>query len=35
VIDIVEQLEELATLFRRSLLSKAEFERQKDKVLAS
>jgi hypothetical protein len=32
-IDVVGQLEELATLLRRGLLSQAEFERQKRKVL--
>ena len=34
VIDIIEQLEELATLLRRGLLSRAEFDRQKGKVLS-
>jgi hypothetical protein len=34
VIDIIDQLEELAALLRRGLLSRDEFERQKRKVLA-
>ena len=34
VIDIIDQLEELAGLLRRGLLSRDEFERQKRKVLA-
>jgi hypothetical protein len=33
LIDVVRQLEELAMLLRRGLLSQAEFERQKHKVL--
>jgi hypothetical protein len=33
LIDVVGQLEELAELLRRGLLSRAEFERQKRKVL--
>ena len=32
-INIIDQLEELATLLRRGVLSRAEFERQKRKVL--
>ena len=34
VIDIIDQLEELAALLRRGLLSRDEFDRQKRKVLA-
>jgi hypothetical protein len=33
-IDIIDQLEELAALLRRGLLSRDEFDRQKRKVLA-
>jgi hypothetical protein len=33
LVDVVGQLEELATLLRRGLLSRSEFERQKRKVL--
>ena len=33
LIDAVDQLEELASLFSRGLLSRAEFERQKRRVL--
>jgi hypothetical protein len=32
-VDVASQLEELATLFKRGLLSRSEFERQKRKVL--
>jgi Short C-terminal domain len=35
VVDPVDQIEELADLCRRGLLSAAEFERQKAKVLNS
>jgi hypothetical protein len=35
VIDIIDQLEELASLLRRGLLSRDEFDRQKRKVLSS
>lgn len=35
VIDFVDQLEELADLHTRGLLSRPEFERQKRKILAS
>jgi len=34
VIDVIDQLEELATLLRRGLLSRDEFDRQKRKVLS-
>jgi len=34
VVDVLQQLEELAMLLRRGLLSRAEFDRQKRKVLA-
>jgi hypothetical protein len=34
VIDIIDQLEELAALLRRGVLSRDEFDRQKRKVLA-
>ncbi len=34
IIDIIDQLEELAGLLRRGLLSRDEFDRQKRKVLA-
>lgn len=33
LVDVVGQLEELATLLRRGLLSRSEFDRQKRKVL--
>lgn len=33
-IDVLDQLEELAALLRRGLLSRDEFDRQKRKVLA-
>jgi hypothetical protein len=35
IVDVIDQLEELATLLRRGALSPDEFNRQKRKVLAS
>ena len=34
-IDVIEQLEELAALLQRGMLSREEFERHKRKVLSS
>ena len=34
LVDVVDELEELADLLRRGLLSREEFERQKRKALA-